>query len=764
MGHIQCIIAAAAIFTVSSADMLTLSLGDSAQYSASLVRRHPPIMICVSGLTKEEVATPTLTGSSLLFTKAANPNDGLDVILSEDLRASVQKAVDNDCKDTNTQCVQSIKSLLVNQNTKLESRQLGSGLVARAALAEFLSILFANAGKGQNAQPIPAALHVPSSQIDPAISAARAGTFAAVTKSDAPAITIMPTPAASTITTANRASYTFLSNTQDGRSPGDLAITLDEELAKMISNDISESQHCDSTDQSGPPPLGGIANKDVNAQAGVANVVDKNGEITCAARQLVENGAGYVKDFAALSIKQPDWVSPDMMHAMLAHVSWVWQWKDSLGLTPLESTSIAFWAFMVSYYQITGNAPLSRLNWTSGNDLKWNGAEFMLPSMITVSPTMTITASGSTSSSSVLECPASCTHVGVIRDCETWCATPTGDQYYYDRPSTPIVKTVAIEPWRVPKQLPIVRPVSQAPVAVCPPQPGNATDFPTDLFGSVYSKFCKESGTSTESATTTVNWKGDKNTSLRSRLLRFMTRDDASDDAKFKDYKFTLGRVPRNNAGSTCSVPCDLAFQQFSSQDLCKRGDDKKTMANQGVLDAGCAMYTFSIDVLQQKVEVTCRDANGPYSAPKYDRSASGATGIETAIKDWCSDSGLKQLIKDGATPYGRWPITQINVPNRSSFWLRAQVHGNNNIGIILYDQCVSVFTEGLNKRDTDSDMTHGFSALLGSLEYSIDVSGWTQEGNPPWDQKVFFPPADSVKGKDGKSFASECYPNISPV
>jgi hypothetical protein len=238
-----------------------------------------------------------------------------------------------------------------------------------------------------------------------------------------------------------------------------------------------------------------------------------------------------------------------------------------------------------------------------------------------------------------------------------------------------------------------------------------------------------------------------------------MLRDEASDSEKYRDYKFTLGRFTRDET-TRCSLSCEKAYEQFASQQQCKRGNDNKSMASQGIIDA---MYSFNIEVPQPRIDVTCRDAPGGYTAPKYDKSASGATGIESAIKQWCYDNGLKQLNKDGPTPYGRWPITQINVPNRSSFWPRAQVHGNNKIGIILYDQCISAFTEGLKRCEPNSDMTHGFSALLGSLEYSIDVNGWTQEGNPPWDQKVFFPPADNLPRPNGKAYGSECFQHDSP-
>lgn len=208
------IIILAAMAAFSSADIFTVSLGDMAQYSASLVRLSSGVQ-APRPLITMQTATPTLTGSIMLFTKAASPKDGLDVVLSDELRSSVQNAVDSNCQDVNTQCVESIKYLLINRNTKLESRQVGPEVIAGAVLAGFLGILYALLGKSQSEQAIPIAIHVPSVQLNPAVSAARAPTFAAITKSDSPILTITPTPVAATITGPNKPTYTFLSKEQD---------------------------------------------------------------------------------------------------------------------------------------------------------------------------------------------------------------------------------------------------------------------------------------------------------------------------------------------------------------------------------------------------------------------------------------------------------------------------------------------------------------------------------------------------------------------
>jgi hypothetical protein len=73
-----------------------------------------------------------------LFTEAASPNNGVDVIFSEELRAYMKEAMESNCNNIDTQCVNGIRDLMVNPRTELESRQLaaaGVGLFALIALA-----------------------------------------------------------------------------------------------------------------------------------------------------------------------------------------------------------------------------------------------------------------------------------------------------------------------------------------------------------------------------------------------------------------------------------------------------------------------------------------------------------------------------------------------------------------------------------------------------------------------------------------------------
>ncbi|KAF2821565.1 hypothetical protein CC86DRAFT_426966 [Ophiobolus disseminans] len=454
---------------------------------------------------------------------------------------------------------------------------------------------------GQGQQAVPVALHVPGAQVDLAASAAQAATSAAVTKSDAPNVTITPKPATPTDTGGvshkrfpDKPTLTILSNPQDGHSAGDIAINLPGALVDKI-NDPSNAE--------------GVGMKAATAQVGAMDVANQIGAILCTARQIILNGVGFVTELTSLQIREPTWTLPEMAKAMSDHLSWALAWAAAMTLSPEDAITLAFVSIEIT------------------------------------------------------------------------------------------VKTVAFEPWRVPMQEPVkVLP----PIAIYPPPPGNATDFPLDLFAPVYSKFCEDVGKNSNNTTSIVNWKGDKHPSLRSRLLRFMLRDGASDNDKYKDYKFTLGRYIRNGATQKRQTTSENAFQQLSSQDLCKRGDDKKAIASTGILDA-----------LSPRIEVTCRDSKSPFSAPKYDSGASGATSVESAIKSWCSQHSLTQLARDVPNIYGR------------------------------------SYTEGFKKCDPGSDRTHGSTSLLGSMEYSLEASGRTQEGNPPWEQKADLDLGEEIHADD---------------
>ena len=80
-----------------------------------------------------------MTGSKILFTTSADPNDGLDIVLSDELRRDVQEAVENNCKDVDEACIKSVKGVLISPYTETEIGDLSS----EAAMgASFLHLIY----------------------------------------------------------------------------------------------------------------------------------------------------------------------------------------------------------------------------------------------------------------------------------------------------------------------------------------------------------------------------------------------------------------------------------------------------------------------------------------------------------------------------------------------------------------------------------------------------------------------------------------------
>jgi hypothetical protein len=534
----------------------------------------------------------------------------------------------------------------------------------------------------------------------------------------------------------NLPTETVLSSPQEGHAAGDVVVCLSEDLAKRLTEMIDRSQQCGASVKQ--PTV-----KNAQVKEGpVGGIAGQLGAIICAAQTIVLN-AFPGGPFAELGLNQGKrlaWALPDLVQATADVAAFASEQARYMALASVDTASLAFWAIYLAYTRIKNNIPLGTANWISGSELKEPVGMSSLPNTMSATPTMIITARSTASSSSILECSALCAMIGNIRECNTWCPTPTDETY--TMPTKYAVKTVTFKPWVVPfaNQSPI-----QVPIGLCPPN--NATDFPLDQFKSVYSKFCSETDSSTESTTWVVNAKGEQ-VGPKSRLHRFASRDETADTEKYKDYRFTLGRTIRGGEKQTCSTTCALAYQKLSRQDICKRGDDQKSIAAIGFIDAGCAAYSFNIEVPEPpkppeiKAKIKCGDPKDYFSAPKYDSGADGATSVESTIKGWCSMHDQSYL-SGSDQRYGRWDITQLGVAKRSSFWPRARVEYENEKGVVVKEQCIATYTDALKECDANSDRTHGFSALVGSMTYSLELSGFVQEGNPPWDEHVYFPPSE---------------------
>jgi hypothetical protein len=151
--------------------------------------------------------------------------------------------------------------------------------------------------------------------------------------------------------------------------------------------------------------------------------------------------------------------------------------------------------------------------------------------------------------------------------------------------------------------------------------------------------------------------------------------------------------------------------------------------------------------LITRKARISCR--NHPLSALRSDTEAKDGVSVEKANDTWCRDNNGEELGSDGL--YRRWGITQLDVPNRSSFWLRAAKTCDTTEKFNRWE-CVRALNDGLEKRDNGQE-THGLAASIACLDYSIDLSGVTYNDMSPWaeeEESRRFLPSEFAEKKDG--------------
>jgi hypothetical protein len=126
-----------------------------------------------------------------VFTDPPSPNDGVDLILSEDLRTKVGNVLNSACANLDDTCFEGVNDVLVNPQTELEARQIG---LAGAALAFLAALYIPLVWHGDKSKGVPVVVHAPLNQVEPVASAAQASTLAFATGIGASIITITRKP------------------------------------------------------------------------------------------------------------------------------------------------------------------------------------------------------------------------------------------------------------------------------------------------------------------------------------------------------------------------------------------------------------------------------------------------------------------------------------------------------------------------------------------------------------------------------------------
>lgn len=148
---------------------------------------------------EHQSTAPILSGSRAMFTEPAD-HDGVDMVISDELRTSINEALNSHCATIDSVCFDSIKSLLFNRDTNLEARQLTAGEIALAAIP-LIALLFpiiqqaADHTQAMSQRPgATSVLHIPATQLSSAASLAQSPTLAYVTEPAVSALLITPTP------------------------------------------------------------------------------------------------------------------------------------------------------------------------------------------------------------------------------------------------------------------------------------------------------------------------------------------------------------------------------------------------------------------------------------------------------------------------------------------------------------------------------------------------------------------------------------------
>ncbi|ESZ92121.1 hypothetical protein SBOR_7500 [Sclerotinia borealis F-4128] len=163
-----------------------------------------------------------------------------------------------------------------------------------------------------------------------------------------------------------------------------------------------------------------------------------------------------------------------------------------------------------------------------------------------------------------------------------------------------------------------------------------------------------------------------------------------------------------------------------------------------------------------RKGETQCADMNGHYSTPRDDDNSGGPT-VNAAIGQWCSDNAGSRVdwlvYKDVSW---RFPINNLKVPDRSSFFLHANLnhdrcYGKTKQEIFNKNQCIQALHDGMDRCDDKKTRTHGHTTAVGCIDYSIVLSGITRDGSTPWEASPKFPPPEFEADLGGVDTTPSC-------
>jgi hypothetical protein len=194
-------------------------------------------------------------------------------------------------------------------------------------------------------------------------------------------------------------------------------------------------------------------------------------------------------------------------------------------------------------------------------------------------------------------------------------------------------------------------------------------------------------------------------------------------------------------------------------------------MSTSGHLENECGIASYSVDKPEFPNCSRWPDYGAPRGRKEVEAEGGQGTSVDDAIEQFCNDQDGKKVYpkeKNVDSPSRRWGYSSRSVPNRYSFWLKAEYHGlpycqGKGEETILKTNCKAALRQSMSQCAVaykTHGRTHGFTARgLGCIDYGVYLSGVMKDDSPPWKgQKMGFPPPYDALGQNGKPHETQCF------
>jgi hypothetical protein len=189
-------------------------------------------------------------------------------------------------------------------------------------------------------------------------------------------------------------------------------------------------------------------------------------------------------------------------------------------------------------------------------------------------------------------------------------------------------------------------------------------------------------------------------------------------------------------------------------------------MSRAGHVETDCGVASFTVDRPNPAV---CW--SWPFGAPRgqkeVDHEGVGGTSVEQAIEQFCNDidgQKVEATFEEARNQHARrWGFSEWGVPDRRSFWLRAQYASRPNCQGYEWPHktnCKAAFKQGMEQCSPGQGRTGGMIiGGIGCIDYSIHLTDNVFDDSPPWKEpSLRFPPPLNAPGRNGKSHLPFCY------